>query len=122
MPASIASPGFAKLQDRPWSWISPASGSCTPARIFIKVDLPAPFSPHNACTVPGRTLNVTSASARTGPNCLEMPRISSRTPLPGLFAVIAPGGLLKLQQFLDFGFVLFVLGDEVEPGVDFHAH
>jgi hypothetical protein len=34
-----------------------------PAMTFIKVDLPAPFPPIGACTVPGRTLMLTPSSA-----------------------------------------------------------
>ena len=39
-----------------------------PARIFISVDLPAPFSPTSACTSPAPTSNETPSSARTPGN------------------------------------------------------
>src|SRR5882672_3200542 len=60
--------------------ISPASGWYTPARIFIKVDLPAPFSPTSACTSPARADRFTSASTVFPANDLLMPRISSAGP------------------------------------------
>ena len=48
-----------------------------PNRHFIRVDLPAPFSPIKAWTVPGRTVRLTPSSALTPGNSLQMPRISS---------------------------------------------
>src|SRR6476646_6208874 len=44
-----------------------------PYRVFIRVDLPAPFSPTRACTVPRRTLKVMSELATTPGNRLVMP-------------------------------------------------
>ena len=41
------------LRGRP-GWISPASAWWTPPMTFIRVDLPAPFSPTTAWTAPGR--------------------------------------------------------------------
>src|SRR6516164_6151414 len=49
-----------------------------PIRHFISVDLPAPFSPIKACTVPLRVRSWTSLRARTPGNCLEIPSILSR--------------------------------------------
>ncbi|CAM2339414.1 hypothetical protein BVIET440_180125 [Burkholderia vietnamiensis] len=46
--------------------------------IFISVDLPAPFSPISACTVPRRTRNCTPSSATTPGKDLPTPRTSSR--------------------------------------------
>src|SRR5271169_2371871 len=46
-----------------------------PIKHFISVDLPAPFSPISACTVPLRTRSSTLLRARTPGNCLEMPSI-----------------------------------------------
>ena len=43
----------------------PRSGSTTPPRIFISVDLPAPFSPTRPITSPGATARLTSSSATT---------------------------------------------------------
>ena len=57
--------------------ISPESAGCAPARIFISVDLPAPFSPTSACTSPAITSNETPSSARTPGNVLTMSRIAS---------------------------------------------
>ena len=44
--------------------VAPLSGRTAPDRIFIKVDLPAPFSPHSASTLPGATENEMSRIAR----------------------------------------------------------
>src|SRR6195952_2020558 len=49
-----------------------------PARIFIRVDLPAPFSPISACTVPRFSRNETSSSATTPGNSLRIPSALSR--------------------------------------------
>ena len=48
MPASIASSGEEKRCFSPRMKISPSSGWYTPARIDIRIDLPAPFSPIRA--------------------------------------------------------------------------
>jgi hypothetical protein len=45
----------------------PESGRTDPVRIFTSVDLPAPFSPSSACTVPGRTAKSVGCSATTPP-------------------------------------------------------
>jgi hypothetical protein len=55
----------------------PRSARTRPNATRMSVDLPAPFSPSRACTVPARTSSVTSCSARTAPNCLWMPRSES---------------------------------------------
>jgi len=47
--------------------ISPPSGRTAPARAFISVDLPAPFSPTTARMVPGSTARFMSAMATTPP-------------------------------------------------------
>src|SRR5262245_59867159 len=44
--------------------------------MFIRVDLPAPFSPSSACTSPRARSKLTSSLARTPGNCFTMPRIS----------------------------------------------
>src|SRR5262249_61861809 len=49
-----------------------------PAMIFMRVDLPAPFSPIRACTVPRSTRIDTSSSAATPGKLLLMFRTSSR--------------------------------------------
>jgi hypothetical protein len=43
----------------------PESGWSVPEATFIRVDLPAPFSPRSACISPARTSNETSCSAAT---------------------------------------------------------
>ena len=52
---------------------------CTPARIFIKVDLPAPFSPVIAWTEPALPRKLTSASAAVDPKDLETPSTDTST-------------------------------------------
>ena len=47
----------------PLKMIVPPSGDVVPEATFIRVDLPAPFSPSRACTSPGSTSNETSLSA-----------------------------------------------------------
>ena len=48
----------------PSSRIVPSSGRTAPARIWMKVLLPAPFSPSRACTSPARARELGVASAR----------------------------------------------------------
>src|SRR5580700_12334658 len=45
----------------------------TPERIFIRVDLPAPFSPATACTSPLSKATVTLRRACAPPNHLSIP-------------------------------------------------
>src|SRR5918992_3355525 len=45
--------------------IRPSSGSTAPAITFMRVDLPAPFSPSSACTSPAETSRFTPESALT---------------------------------------------------------
>ncbi len=63
MPLARASRGDLKLRDAPLRDIVPSSGSMTPEMIFPSVDLPAPFSPTSACTVPGLIVSDTSLRA-----------------------------------------------------------
>ena len=81
---------------------SPVSAVSTPARILIIVDLPAPFSPTSACTVPGRTLRSACRIARTAPNRLEIPVIASRGgasgPAPGREDVVVDVTVDDLRQ------------------------
>src|SRR4051812_21320258 len=72
MPAPIASAGEENDSSRPSTSIVPESGFWTPYRIFISVDLPAPFSPTRACTVPRRTVTLTWSFAMTPGNRLPM--------------------------------------------------
>src|ERR1700750_168561 len=64
----------------------PEVGCSKPERIFISVDLPAPFSPMMACTSPGRTSKSTLNSTGISPKDFEI-RFAERiggTALPGL--------------------------------------
>src|SRR5579863_2845669 len=101
MPSRSASCGDAIVTSRPSIAIVPASARCAPARIFINVDFPAPFSPTSANTSPERRSSETSFSARTPGNDFPMPRISSS------------GGPLRLLRLLRVG-----LG----KGSDLHMH
>src|SRR6185503_7533902 len=74
MPSSCACSGERGATDCPSSSMLPASGACTPVRILISVDLPAPFWPMSACTSPARSVSCTSASACTPGKAREMSR------------------------------------------------
>src|SRR6185437_15511080 len=50
----------------------PEVGCSKPERIFISVDLPAPFSPMMACTSPGRTSKSIENSTGISPNDFEI--------------------------------------------------
>ena len=52
MPSAIASFGDEKTRSSPLTSIVPSFGWCAPYNVFINVDLPAPFSPTIAWTVP----------------------------------------------------------------------
>src|SRR6266446_5146071 len=52
----------------PLTTIEPESGFTMPARRFLIVDLPAPFSPTSATTSPGATVKLTSLTAVMPPN------------------------------------------------------
>ena len=65
MPLSRLSFGPAKTRDFPSITICPVSREYTPARIFIKVDLPAPFSPRSPSISPFFNSRVTSSRALT---------------------------------------------------------
>src|SRR6516162_9778642 len=51
----------------------PESGRSAPLRIFMSVDLPAPFSPTSAWTSPGRSVRSTPRRACVGPKRLWRP-------------------------------------------------
>src|SRR5664280_862242 len=76
IPASIASLVLANATRCPSNVISPSSKEYKPNRHFISVDLPAPFSPTSACTVPGRTFKLTPSRAFTPLKALEILDIS----------------------------------------------
>ena len=76
MPEFSASNVVLKRISLPSKTILPDVGGWMPIRHFIKVDLPAPFSPIRVCTVPGRTLSCTPFSARTPGKSLTISVIS----------------------------------------------
>ncbi len=90
MPCPIASAGVEKVISEPLTLMVPSSGFCTPYRIFISVDLPAPFSPTRAWMVPVRIVMSTSWLAITPGNRLPMP-LSSMAPAESLGAAGAGG-------------------------------
>ncbi|CAB4591482.1 unannotated protein [freshwater metagenome] len=45
MPLAMASVGERKVRVEPFTTMVPSSGWCIPYKVFISVDLPAPFSP-----------------------------------------------------------------------------
>ena len=67
MPRSRASRGEANRTGSPSTRNSPRSCWCTPARILISVDFPAPLSPSTQVTSPALTTVDTSRSAITLP-------------------------------------------------------
>ena len=78
MPSASASPTPRIVTGLPSKTTSPSSGTYTPPRIFMSVDLPAPFSPMSATTSPGPTDRLTAPSAVTPGKRLVMARSSSR--------------------------------------------
>ncbi|MNI34328.1 hypothetical protein D3C73_883170 [compost metagenome] len=77
-----------------------------PAMIFIKVDLPAPFSPIRANTEPGRTRSCTSDKATTPGKPLLTLTISNRygsstgvavgwTPINGVLEAVAEANMIR---------------------------
>ena len=73
--------------------ILPWSGSISPERSLTIVDLPAPFSPSSACTLPGAMVNETSSTATVAPNVLR--RLTTDAAAPPDASVMrapSPGG------------------------------
>ena len=70
IPAPSASRGEVNDVASPLTRNSPSVGWCTPLRILIRVDLPAPLSPSTQVTVPGSTCSEMSRSAITLPKLL----------------------------------------------------
>src|SRR5262245_47631567 len=93
--------------------ISPASPESAPLRIFIRVDLPAPFSPSSTCTSPARTSNETPSRATTPGNDLRMPRICRAG------GTSAGGGEAKVGSTLPR--LGPAAGHHLGPGVEAHA-
>src|SRR5579863_9103864 len=77
MPRRCASCGEPIRTGVPLTRISPSSAESAPERIFISVDLPAPFSPTSTRTSPAASVSDTSDNARTPGKLFPMPRISS---------------------------------------------
>src|SRR5687768_8472502 len=77
MPSAIASAGLPSRTLDPYTVSVPASGCSMPYAMRIRVDFPAPFSPNNACTVPGRTYSDADANACVVPYRLSMSRSAS---------------------------------------------
>src|ERR1700677_5181581 len=68
IPAASAIAGPCSVASCPSTSSSPASGWYTPARIFTRGDLPAPFSPTRACTSPAYSSIDPSSIACTAPH------------------------------------------------------
>src|ERR1700722_4945696 len=85
IPARRASCGVRRWTGFPSMRISPESAWYAPARIFISVLFPAPFSPMKACTSPGQMLRLTFLRTRTPGKLLHIWRTSriGRSPLLG---------------------------------------
>ena len=79
MPRSRASAAEVRTTGRPSRMISPEVGGWMPARIFISVDLPAPFSPNSVVTWPRWMSKFTPFRARTLPKDLATLRADSTT-------------------------------------------
>jgi hypothetical protein len=80
MPAACASAGPRNRHGRPATVMLPSWSVITPARTFISVDLPAPFSPSSARTSPARTDSSASSQASTPPNRFVMPLMETSAP------------------------------------------
>src|SRR3954467_5586413 len=79
--------------------IAPSSGVYTPARIFINVDLPAPFSPTIAWTSPARSSRSTPWSTGTPTNDFLIPCICRS----GWSAIDRPRGQGRRVRHVDPG-------------------
>src|SRR5579859_5150503 len=76
----------------PLSLMVPEFFECTPVRILMSVDFPAPFSPMRACTSPFRRWKSTPSRALTPGKLLEIPVISKSIAL-----CIGANGKRKLE-------------------------
>src|SRR5215211_3159168 len=72
-PRCWAASGVSRSNALPPRVIVPSSGAMTPPATPMSVDLPAPFSPSNACTSPARAAKSTSRNATTPGNRFQMP-------------------------------------------------
>src|ERR1700716_430890 len=87
MPAARASRGPLKRTLRPSTRNSPSSCGCTPDRVLINVDLPAPLSPTTHVTPPAGTCIEMSRSPMTLPKYLLTLRTSSKGLWPLLWVM-----------------------------------
>src|SRR3990172_10243459 len=124
MPKSMAALGVSMTTVLPPTLIVPSSGWYIPERMFMRVDLPAPFSPRRQWTSPLCNDRVTSLLATTPGNVFvipmtsttgaEAPAVDSTFPLAreretsvGLLAMITLPSVLSrhpspLEQLLHF--------------------
>src|SRR6478752_568178 len=79
-----------------------------PESVLISVDLPAPFSPHRACTSAGRRSKSTPRKASTCPKRFTSPRASSTGFCPSGLAIYF---LARVEAVLHDGGVHVVFGD-----------
>src|SRR4051812_8205227 len=77
MPSDCAWRGPVISAGTPLMEISPESRGTAPLMIFIRVDLPAPFSPSSTCTSPATNSKSTPSSAITPGNVFRIPRSAS---------------------------------------------
>src|SRR6266540_1580576 len=77
IPSSIARFGESTSTGLPSRRTCPSSGCTIPDRMFISVDLPAPFSPSRQCTSPRRTTSEMRSFASTPGNALVIPTSST---------------------------------------------
>src|SRR5450631_3528868 len=92
MPAASLERMSLKCTGSPWKMISPVNvpEGCTPESTFIRVDLPAPFSPQMAWICPANTLMETSDRALIPGNSLVMETISRMAWLVDIGELLAP--------------------------------
>src|SRR5579872_1822940 len=95
MPARLAANGSAKPTGTPSRMISPESGFRMPARMFIRVLLPAPFSPQITWTSPRSTMRSTRSSATLSSNFLTTPRNCSKGAADPSLMASAPSRKIK---------------------------
>jgi hypothetical protein len=91
IPCERASRGEPNLVSTPSTSNSPSSCWCTPERILMNVDLPAPLSPSTQVTWPAQTAADTSLIATTLPKYFETLRTSSSgVPFPVALTFVPP--------------------------------
>src|SRR3954454_4521734 len=90
MPRAMASAVLWIVTSAPSKVIRPESAVVAPDRILMRVDLPAPFSPTRACTVPARTVMSALRMARTAPYRLDTPVTANRSvPVVGVWLIVS---------------------------------